>query len=38
MPVDVDRLRAEYDSIPGDAWGVSYWDVHCSIDVLLLRR
>ncbi len=37
MPIDVDRLRSEYDSIPDDAWGVSYWDVHCSIDVLLLR-
>jgi kumamolisin len=37
VPVDVDRLRAEYDSIPDTAWGVSFWDVHCSIDVLLLR-
>lgn len=37
VPIDVDRLRAEYGAIPGTAWGVSYWDVHCSIDVLLLR-
>lgn len=37
VPVDVPLLRAEYDTIPEDAWGVSYWDVHCSIDVLLLR-
>jgi len=37
VEVDTDLLRAEYGSIPEDAWGVSYWDVHCSIDVLLLR-
>lgn len=39
FPVAIDgpRLVAEYDSVPADAWGVSHWDVHCSIDVLLLR-
>jgi hypothetical protein len=39
FPVAIDRRRllADYESIPPDAWGVSYWDVHCSIDVLLLR-
>jgi kumamolisin len=37
VPIDLPRLLAEYNSIPEDAWGVSHWDVHCSIDVLLLR-
>jgi len=37
VPIDLPRLLAEYLSIPDEAWGVSHWDVHCSIDVLLLR-
>ncbi len=39
LPIAIDRKRLidEYESIPADAWGVSHWDVHCSIDVLLLR-
>jgi hypothetical protein len=37
VPIDVDRLLAEYGKIPETAWGESYWDVHCSIDVILLR-
>lgn len=39
LPVQIDtaRLLEEYRGIPEQAWGVSHWDVHCSIDVLLLR-
>lgn len=39
LPVNIDvaRLLAEFENIPASAWGVSHWDVHCSIDVLLLR-
>ena len=39
LPADVDhaRLWDEFQRIPADAWGVSHWDAHCSIDVLLLR-
>jgi hypothetical protein len=35
--VETSRLLAEFGQIPEEAWGVSHWDVHCSIDVLLLR-
>jgi hypothetical protein len=37
VPIDATRLLDEFGRIPTDAWGVSHWDVHCSIDVLLLR-
>ena len=37
ISIDADRLLKEFDRIAVDAWGVSHWDVHCSIDVLLLR-
>ena len=39
LPVAIDRekLLAEYNSIPESAWGASHWDVHCSIDMILLR-
>jgi len=37
VPVETSRLLAEFGQIPEEAWGVSHWDVHCSIDVLLLR-
>ena len=37
VAIDKERLVAEFNRIPADAWGVSHWDVHCSIDVLLLR-
>ncbi|MCE9521134.1 MAG: aspartyl/asparaginyl beta-hydroxylase domain-containing protein [Alphaproteobacteria bacterium] len=37
VAIDAKRLVDEYNGIPADAWGVSHWDVHCSIDVLLLR-
>ncbi|HVK80295.1 MAG TPA: aspartyl/asparaginyl beta-hydroxylase domain-containing protein [Verrucomicrobiae bacterium] len=39
LPVAVDRekLLAEYNAIPESAWGASHWDVHCSIDMILLR-
>jgi hypothetical protein len=39
LPVAIDtaRLLQEFGQIPEAAWGVSHWDVHCSIDVLLLR-
>ncbi len=37
VAVDRERLLAEFNAIPEAAWGVSHWDVHCSIDVLLLR-
>lgn len=36
-PIDVDALLADYRSIPAAAWIASYWDVHCSISMLLLR-
>lgn len=36
--IDLGRLTAELDSIPGSAWASSYWgDVHCSVGTLLLR-
>ena len=39
LPVAVNRekLLAEYNAIPETAWGASHWDVHCSIDMILLR-
>jgi hypothetical protein len=39
LPAEIDfkRLVDEYNSIPEDAWGTSFWDAHCSIDVLTLR-
>jgi kumamolisin len=37
LAIDKPRLLAEFSRIPVSAWGVSHWDVHCSIDVLLLR-
>lgn len=37
VPVDVDTMVQEYQQVPESAWGQSYWDVHCSIDALLLR-
>ncbi len=39
LPAEIDfkRLIDEYNSIPEDAWGTSFWDAHCSIDVLTLR-
>lgn len=37
VPVDGAKLLAEYNSIPAEAWGASHWDVHCSIDMVLLR-
>lgn len=39
LPVAIDtaRLQQEFSQIPEEAWGVSYWDVHCSVDLLLLR-
>lgn len=39
LPVEIDikRLVDEYNSIPEEAWGTSFWDAHCSIDVLTLR-
>ncbi|HKJ74881.1 MAG TPA: aspartyl/asparaginyl beta-hydroxylase domain-containing protein [Alphaproteobacteria bacterium] len=37
VEIDVKRLVDEYNSIPEEAWGTSFWDAHCSIDVLTLR-
>ncbi|QFU74241.1 hypothetical protein EY643_00470 [Halioglobus maricola] len=38
VPVDLERLRREYVSIPADAWMASYWGtIHCSVGMLLLR-
>lgn len=39
LPVAIDtaRLVQEFSQIPETAWGDSYWDVHCSIDMILLR-
>ncbi len=37
VPIDVPRLLQEYQSIPASAWGVSPWDVHCSINIIQLR-
>ena len=37
LAIDVDALLSDYRRIPDDEWGVSHWDAHCSIDVLLLR-
>jgi hypothetical protein len=37
MSIDVERLLADYGSIPAGAWTTSHWDVHCSSDMLLLR-
>jgi hypothetical protein len=39
LPVSIDtaRLVQEFGQVPEEAWGVSYWEVHCSVDVLLLR-
>jgi cephalosporin hydroxylase len=33
----MNRLLAEYRSIPDGAWRTSYWEVHCSVGTLLLR-
>gem|GEM_PF-5147062 len=36
--IDIDQLRAEYQSIDEDEWYASYWgDIHCSVGMLLLR-
>jgi hypothetical protein len=37
VAIDTTRLVQEFDQIPETAWGDSYWDVHCSIDMVLLR-
>lgn len=39
LPVAIDTadLLNEFKNIPETAWGVSHWDVHCSINALLLR-
>jgi hypothetical protein len=39
LPIWIDggKLLRDFAAIPDSAWGVSHWDVHCSIDVLLLR-
>jgi hypothetical protein len=39
LPVAIDtaQLVREFRQVHEEAWGVSYWDVHCSIDLLLLR-
>lgn len=36
--IDSKRLIQEYQKLPQNAWGGSYWkDVHCSVDTILLR-
>ena len=37
VKIDLDRLLADYRSIPSEAWASSRWDTHCSSDMLLLR-
>jgi hypothetical protein len=37
VEIDLDRLLADYRSIPAEAWATSRWDTHCSSDMLLLR-
>ncbi len=37
VSIDVERLLADYRSIPALAWAPSYWDAHCSSSMLLLR-
>jgi Aspartyl/Asparaginyl beta-hydroxylase len=37
VDVDVDTLIGEFRSIPPDAWASTYWDVHCSSTMILLR-
>lgn len=37
VPIDVSRLVTEYHALPEDIWGMSHWDNHPSVDVLLLR-
>ncbi len=38
QPIDLDRLRSEFDAIPDEVWQASYWgDIHCSVGMLLLR-
>ncbi|MFN3523570.1 MAG: aspartyl/asparaginyl beta-hydroxylase domain-containing protein [Phenylobacterium sp.] len=37
LEVDTPRLLAEFAAIPPEAWGASHWDVHCSVDMVLLR-
>lgn len=38
VPIDLERLRDEFNSISDDAWATSYWgEIHCSIGMLLLR-
>jgi hypothetical protein len=39
LPVAIDtaQLLHEFNMIPDTAWGISHWDVHCSINTLLLR-
>ncbi len=41
LPVDIDvaSLVRDYNTIPPEAWGASYWaeSAHCSIDMVLLR-
>jgi len=37
IDIDVDRLLADYKSIPAEAWASTHWDVHCSSNMILLR-
>lgn len=37
VPIDVDALLGDYQSIPREAWATSHWNIHCSADMLLLR-
>jgi hypothetical protein len=38
LPLDMARLRADFDSLTIDDWQASYWSVqHCSVDMVLLR-
>lgn len=37
VTVDVDRLIADYRSIPPEAWASTHWDTHCSSNMVLLR-
>jgi hypothetical protein len=38
VPIDLTKLRKEFNAISDDAWATSYWgEIHCSIGMLLLR-
>lgn len=38
IPIDIETLRAELNSIPESDWSASYWgNIHCSVGTLLLR-